>query len=118
MVLVDGYSASASEITAACLQDHKRAVIVGTRSWGKGTVQNVMPFEGGRSALKLTVATYWRPSETNIHRHVDATEDDAWGVSPNDGFEVEVDDETLTKIFLLRRERDRVRHRDRRFRRH
>ena len=108
VVLVDGYSASASEITAACLQDHHRAIIVGTRSWGKGTVQNVMPFEGGRSALKLTVATYWRPSEKNIHRDVDATEDDPWGVSPNPGYEVDVDEETMMKIFRLRRQRDRV----------
>ena len=107
-VLVNGYSASASEITAACLQDHERAIVVGTRSWGKGTVQNVMPFEGGKSALKLTVATYWRPSGYNIHRHVDATEEDAWGVTPNEGYVVETDDETFTKILLLRRERDRV----------
>lgn len=108
VVLVDGYSASASEIFAACLQDHRRAVVVGTRSWGKGTVQNVMPFEGGRSALKLTVATYWRPSEQNIHRHVDAKDEDPWGVSPNKGYEVKVDEETTTKIILQRRERDKV----------
>ena len=108
VVMVDGFSASASEITAACLQDHGRASVVGVRSWGKGTVQNVMPFEGGRSALKLTVATYWRPSEQNIHRHVDATEDDPWGVSPDQGFEVAVDEETQTKILLWRRERDKV----------
>lgn len=108
VVLVDGYSASASEITAACLQDHGRAVVVGTRSWGKGTVQNVMPFEGGRSALKLTVATYWRPSGQNIHRHVDATEEDAWGVTPDEGYAVETDDVTMTKIILLRQKYDKV----------
>lgn len=108
VVLIDGYSASASEITAGCLQDHNRAVVVGSRSWGKGTVQNVMPFEGGRSALKLTVATYWRPSGQNIHRHVDATDDDAWGVTPDEGYAVETDDLTMTKIMLLRRERDKV----------
>ena len=108
VVLIDGFSASASEITAGCLQDHGRAVVVGTRSWGKGTVQNVMPFEGGKSALKLTVATYWRPSGNNIHRHVDATDEDAWGVTPDEGCLVETDELTFTKIFLLRRKRDRV----------
>lgn len=108
VILIDGYSASASEITAACLQDHHRAIVVGTRSWGKGTVQNVIPFEGGKSRLKLTVATYWRPSGHNIHRHVDAKEEDPWGVKPNPGYEVPTDDETLTKIILLRQERDKV----------
>lgn len=108
VVLVDGFSASASEITAGCLQDHNRAIVVGDRTWGKGTVQNVMSFEGGRSALKLTIATYWRPSGKNIHRHVDAEETDAWGVSPDEGYAVDVDDVTRTKMVLLRRERDRV----------
>ena len=108
VLLINGYSASASEITAACLQDHGRAVVVGQRSWGKGTVQNVMPFEGGKSALKLTVATYWRPSGQNIHRHSDAEEGDSWGVSPNPGHEVEVDEDTFEKILRLRRRRDRV----------
>ena len=108
VVLVDGYSASAAEIMAACLQDHGRAKIVGMRSWGKGTVQSVMHFEGGRSRLKLTVATYWRPNGHNIHRHVDATADDNWGVTPNEGCLVEVDEETLTKIVYQRRERDKV----------
>lgn len=107
-VLIDGYSASAAEIMAACLQDHNRAIIVGMRSWGKGTVQTVMPFEGGRSRLKLTVATYWRPSGKNIHRHVDATENEDWGVTPNEGFEVKVDESTLEKIVYQRRERDKV----------
>jgi len=108
VVLINGYSASASEITAGCLQDHDRAIIVGERSWGKGTVQNVMPFEGGHSALKLTVATYWRPSGKNIHRHVDAKEEDAWGVTPDEGYLVETTDEVAVKIMRLRVKRDKV----------
>jgi len=108
VIMIDGYSASAAEIMAACLQDHDRAKVVGSRSWGKGTVQTVTPFAGGRSRLKLTVATYWRPNGKNIHRHVDAKPEESWGVAPNEGYEVEVDEETLTKIVLLRRERDKV----------
>ena len=53
VVLIDHYSASASEIVAACLQDHGRAKIVGERSWGKGTVQSLFELEGGRSAYAL-----------------------------------------------------------------
>jgi len=82
-------------------------VIIGERSWGKGTVQNILEMEGGRSALKLTTATYWRPSGRNIHRHKDANDDEPWGVSPDEGFNVPLQDELLEKVFLQRRKRDR-----------
>jgi carboxyl-terminal processing protease len=82
-VLIDHNSASASEILAACLQDYGRAAIVGERSYGKGTVQRLMPVESGRSLLKLTSATYWRPSEKNIHRMPDDPPDAEWGVTPD-----------------------------------
>ncbi|MEM8666933.1 MAG: S41 family peptidase [Planctomycetota bacterium] len=97
-ILIDENSASASEIVAASLQDNQRAAIVGTRSYGKGTVQNILPLQFGRSALRLTVARYYRPNGHNIHRGKDATEDDEWGVSPDEGLEVELDDETLEKV--------------------
>ncbi len=65
--LVNGGSASASEIVSACLQDHGRAIIIGSRSYGKGSVQTIHPFEtGGR--LKLTTATFWRPSDRNLNK--------------------------------------------------
>jgi len=108
-VLVNKYSASASEIVAACLKDHGRAKIIGTRTWGKGTVQNVIPLEGGTSVLKLTTASYWRPNNKNIHRKKDATEDDQWGVRPDQGFEVVLSKEEFEKVFRCRRERDVVR---------
>lgn len=108
VLLVNEYSASASEILAACLQDHGRAAIVGERTYGKGTVQNVISMQGGRSALKLTTASYWRPSEQNIHRSTDATEDDPWGVMPNDGLRVELTDEEFAAVVIARRERDIV----------
>ena len=85
VVLVNRYSASASEIVSACLQDHKRAVVIGERTWGKGSVQNVIELEGGKSALKLTTASYHRPSGKNIHRFPDAKETDEWGVMPDAG---------------------------------
>ncbi len=106
VVLTNRYSASASEIVAACLQDHGRAVIVGERTWGKGTVQNIIKMEGGKSALKLTTASYWRPSEKNIHRGKDAKDEDDWGVRPNDGFEVKLSDEEFEKVVKARRRRD------------
>lgn len=105
-VLVNHYSASASEIVAACLQDHRRAVVVGQRTWGKGTVQEVIDLEGGQGALKLTTASYWRPSGKNIHRLKDATEDDDWGVRPDEGYEVKVQGEDLTRLRTWRFRRD------------
>ena len=62
VVLVNRYSASASEIVSACLQDHQRAVLMGERTWGKGSVQNVIDMEDGRSALKLTTAPIAAPA--------------------------------------------------------
>lgn len=97
-VLIDGSSASASEIVAACLQDNDRAVVVGTRSYGKGTVQNILPLQYGRSALRLTVARYYRPNGKNIHRVKDASEDEQWGVSPNEGLVVELDEDMIEAL--------------------
>jgi carboxyl-terminal processing protease len=109
VVLVNRYSASASEIVSACLQDHKRAIVVGERTWGKGSVQNVINLEGGKSALKLTTATYHRPNGKNIHRLPKATEKDEWGVMPNEGYELKLSTEEMTKLFDARREREILR---------
>jgi carboxyl-terminal processing protease len=107
-ILVDGFSASASEIVAACLQDHGRAEIVGQRTWGKGTVQNVIDIEPHRSAMRLTTATYWRPSGKNIHRHRDNDEHDEWGVRPGPEFEVKLTPQEYQKVSQSRRRRDVV----------
>lgn len=65
VVLINGGSASASEIVAGALQDHKRAVIMGTKSFGKGSVQTIIPMKGN-TALKLTTARYYTPSGRSI----------------------------------------------------
>jgi len=106
VVLINGFTASASEIVAACLQDHSRVKVIGERTWGKGTVQNVIEVEGGRAALKLTTASYWRPSGRNIHRVSDASEDDDWGVQPDKGFEVPLTPEEADHVRRDRRKRD------------
>jgi carboxyl-terminal processing protease len=109
VVLVNRYSASASEIVSACLQDNQRAVIVGERSWGKGSVQNVIELDGGSSALKLTTASYHRPSGKNIHRFPKMGEDEEWGVKPNEGFEVKWEDSDFRGYRDYRADRDVLR---------
>ena len=105
-VVINQNSASASEIVAACLQDHHRATIVGQRSYGKGTVQELIDLGDRRGELKLTVASYWRPSEKNIHRRHGATDDDVWGVLPDEGCKVLVSDADHKQYFRWRQERD------------
>ena len=68
VLLVNSTSASASEIVAGALRDHKRAIVVGTRTFGKGSVQTVITMEQGKAALKLTTARYYTPSDKPILR--------------------------------------------------
>jgi carboxyl-terminal processing protease len=109
-ILVNRLSASASEIVAAALQDNERAIVVGERSFGKGSVQNVIEMENHTSALKLTTASYWRPSGKNIHRFPDSKDTDEWGVRPNKGFDITLTDDDRRDYFNFRRLRDVVRN--------
>ncbi len=88
------------------MQDHDRAVIVGQRTFGKGTVQSAIALEDGKSELRLTIATYWRPSGRNIHRGRRAKPSDDWGVLPNPGFEVPLADRQLSEVLRRQRQRD------------
>ena len=106
VILVNENGASASEIVAGCLQDHRRAVVAGDRSFGKGTVQDLIEIESGRSILKLTVARYLRPSGRNIHRGKDAKEEDEWGVTPEADLRVVLTDDEYETWADARRRRD------------
>jgi carboxyl-terminal processing protease len=87
LVLINGGSASASEIVAGALQDHKRALVIGTRSFGKGSVQTIIPL-GQNGALRLTTARYYTPSGRSIQ---------AKGIMPDVVIEQELPDELKPK---------------------
>jgi carboxyl-terminal processing protease len=111
VVLVNQNSASAAEIVSACLQDNKRARVVGQRTYGKGSVQNIIELEDGNSVLKLTVATYQRPSGKNIHRFKNAKPSEEWGVSPDPGLEVKLHPgPDYEQWYLGRHDRDLMSH--------
>jgi carboxyl-terminal processing protease len=89
-VLINRGSASASEIVAAALQDNKRAIVVGERSFGKGSVQKIYPFEDNLTAVKLTAEVWLRPNGKSIHRFPESKMTDPWGVDPDPGLEVKL----------------------------
>lgn len=96
VVLVNGGTASASEIVAGALQDHKRAMLVGTQTYGKGSVQTVIELED-RSALKLTIARYFTPH----HRSIQGT-----GITPDVVVPVVPESRDSTDVAAGRRPRD------------
>jgi C-terminal peptidase prc len=100
VVLVNGNSASASEIVGACLQDHNRAVIIGEKSYGKGSVQDILRVDSTGGEIKLTIARYYPPSDRNIDKlaaDADPTIKE-WGVSPDKGFEVKLSREEQSDL--------------------
>lgn len=102
-VLLNGQSASASEVLSGALVENNRAIVVGTRSYGKGSVQSVMELPSGKgSELKVTEQGYYLPSGRSISRK-DTSPD--WGVDPSEGFFVPMtDDEVIEMLEVRRRE--------------
>jgi carboxyl-terminal processing protease len=112
-VLINGSSASASEILAGAITENNRGIAVGTRTFGKGSVQTVKPIairdaEGNEkiAELKVTEQGYYLPSGRSITRKPDATE---WGVDPSKGYYVEMTDEELIAMLKIRREQEIIR---------
>ena len=89
VILVNRYSASASEIVAGAMQDNKRAIIIGERTYGKASVQSMIPLSD-KSALRLTIAKYYTPSGRSIHRD---EKKDTGGITPDMEVKVSVDAE-------------------------
>jgi carboxyl-terminal processing protease len=83
VVLINGSTASAAEIVAGALRDHRRALVVGERSYGKGSVQEVVELDNNGGAIKLTTSYYFLPSGQCIDRTFRAGAKDAWGVLPS-----------------------------------
>ncbi len=107
VVLVNEHSASASEIVSGALRDHQRAIVVGERTFGKGSVQNLIPVGHGNGRLKLTTAQYYLPSGRSIHKMPDS---DTWGVEPD--IEVTLVPRERGKIRTMNREADVIRSDD------
>lgn len=106
VLLVNGQSASASEIVAGALKYNDRAVVVGTRTFGKGKVQELQPLPSGKGQLKLTTAYYYVASGRPIQRMDDS---DTWGVDPNEGFYVPMTDAEYVRMRQVQRELDIIR---------
>ncbi len=106
VVLINGRSASAAEILAGALQDNKRAKVLGSRSFGKGSVQEVHELPYHRGTLKLTSARYYLPSGRNLSRESDSI---VWGVDPDPGFVVPMSDDEYRQMLVARREYEVIR---------
>lgn len=107
-VLLNSGSASASEIVAAALQDHHRAVMIGERSYGKGSVQKPFESADGKSMLKITTELWLTPNGKNIHRWPTSKEADDWGVKPDEGFDVPMTTDQIIQLILHQAQAERI----------
>ncbi len=104
VLLVNEGSASASEVLSGALQDNDRAKILGTRTFGKGSVQDVRELPEDRGTIKFTTARYYLPSGRNITRsHKPEDAEKPWGVDPDPGYHVPMSDDQERTMFLARR---------------
>lgn len=103
VVLANSFSASASEIVTGALSDNERALFVGERTFGKGSVQQIKMLEGGNGAIKITNAYYYLPSGRNIHRR---THQDKWGVDPSENAYIPMNAEARREMIDARRDND------------
>ncbi len=107
IVLLNEASASASEVLAGALQENGRAVVLGTRSVGKGSVQSVITLPNGKGAqLKITEQGYYLPSGRSLQRTDTSVE---WGVDPTPGFYMPLTTEQTSELLRVRREEDLIR---------
>jgi carboxyl-terminal processing protease len=107
-VLVNGASASASEVLSGALVENDRAIVVGARSFGKGSVQSVMELPSGKgSELKITEQGYYLPSGRSITRKDDSP---TWGVDPTEGFYIPMTDAETVAMLEVRRQEEILRH--------
>ncbi len=91
VILIDENSASASEIVAGCMKDYKRAVLIGEKTFGKGSVQTIMPLPENAGAIRLTTAKYFTPNKLQIHEH---------GIDPD--INVPMDRKLMEKVYNQR----------------
>lgn len=107
VVLINQYSASASEIFSGAMKDHHRALLVGQRTFGKGSVQNLIPIgrRGAEALMKLTMSYYLLPNKESIHRRDGAR---TWGVDPD--VQVELTPKQLAELIKQRRDAEIIRN--------
>ncbi|MCX5658929.1 MAG: S41 family peptidase [Planctomycetota bacterium] len=106
VVIANEASASASEVVTGALSDNNRALFVGTRTFGKGSVQQVMALDNDEGAIKITNAYYYLPNGRNIHKREGS---EVWGVDPSEGCYVPMNAEQVRKMAEVRRDADVLR---------
>jgi C-terminal peptidase prc len=112
-VIINGGSASASEIVSSCLQDHGRAVIVGERSYGKGSVQTIEKVDVTGGEFKMTTARWFPPLDKNVDRaSTSGKPEDEWGVMPDKDYEIKFNREEKQELAELLRDKELIQPRD------